>query len=57
MSNVNSFSLSDARIRVIAFYDNLTSAKFYGTLEIKFEAGKPVLIRKEETLKLADLSA
>lgn len=56
MSNVNSFSIGEARNRIMTFYDNLTSAKFYGTLEIKFEAGKPVLIRKEETLKLQDLS-
>ena len=27
------------------------SRKYYGTVEIKFEAGIPVLIRKTETIK------
>lgn len=31
---------------------SLVDAKFYGTLEIKFEAGKIVVCKKEETLKL-----
>lgn len=31
---------------------SLVDSKFYGTLEIKFEAGKIVLCRKDETIKL-----
>ena len=30
--------------------------RFYGSITIKFEAGRVVLLRKEETLKPADLS-
>jgi hypothetical protein len=29
----------------------LAEARFFGSLEIKFEAGKVVLVRKTETLK------
>lgn len=29
----------------------LTQARFYGSLEIKFEAGKVVLLRKTETIR------
>ncbi len=29
----------------------LASQRFYGSLEIKFEAGKVVLLRKTETIK------
>jgi hypothetical protein len=29
----------------------LMITKFYGSVEIKFEAGKPVLLRKTETIK------
>ena len=32
----------------------LTRDHFYGTLEIKFEAGKAVLLRKTETIKPID---
>jgi hypothetical protein len=32
----------------------LTRERFYGSVEIKFEAGKPVLFRKTETIKPAD---
>jgi hypothetical protein len=32
----------------------LTRERFYGSMEIKFEAGKPVLFRKTETIKPAD---
>jgi hypothetical protein len=28
--------------------------RFYGSVEIKFEAGKPVLLRKTETIKPTD---
>jgi hypothetical protein len=30
----------------------LMDAKFYGTVEVKFEAGNIVLVRKSETIKL-----
>ena len=30
---------------------NLADSKFFGALVIKFEAGKVVLLRKEETIK------
>ncbi len=30
---------------------NLERQRFYGSLEIKFEAGKVVLLRKTETIK------
>ena len=29
----------------------LARDRFYGSVEIKFEAGKPVLLRKTETIK------
>jgi hypothetical protein len=29
----------------------LAGDRFYGSVEIKFEAGKPVLLRKTETIK------
>jgi len=32
----------------------LESSRFYGVLEIKFECGKIVLLRKTETIKLTD---
>jgi hypothetical protein len=31
--------------------NELARDRFYGSLEIKFEAGKPVLLRKTETIK------
>jgi hypothetical protein len=34
----------------------LTRDRFYGSVEIKFEAGVPVLIRKTETFKPTELS-
>jgi hypothetical protein len=34
----------------------LEQARFYGSLELKFEAGRVVLIRKSETLKLSEIS-
>ncbi len=34
----------------------LERQRFYGSLTLKFEAGKIVLLKKEETLKLHDLS-
>ena len=32
----------------------LEHSRFYGSLEIKFEAGRVVLLRKSETIKLED---
>jgi hypothetical protein len=32
-------------------FDRLQRDKFYGSLELKFEAGRVVLVRKTETLK------
>ena len=34
----------------------LTSDRFYGALTLKFEAGRIVTIKKEQTLKPTDLS-
>ncbi|HKN74221.1 MAG TPA: hypothetical protein VJW94_03510 [Candidatus Acidoferrum sp.] len=34
----------------------LEQARFYGSVELKYEAGRVVLIRKSETLKLSELS-
>lgn len=31
--------------------EEVTRERFYGSVEIKFEAGKPVLVRKTETIK------
>ena len=31
--------------------DGLSTSKFYGSLEIKFESGRIVLVKKTETLK------
>jgi len=31
--------------------NELARDRFYGSVEIKFEAGKPVLLRKTETIK------
>lgn len=33
---------------------SLEQSRFFGTLELKFEAGRVVLIRKTETMKPAD---
>lgn len=38
--------------KVIDLLGNLLDNKFYGKLEIKFEAGNIVLCKKEENLKL-----
>jgi hypothetical protein len=34
----------------------LAQKRFYGSVTLKFEAGRVVLLRKEETLKPTDLS-
>lgn len=34
----------------------LEQVRFYGSLELKYEAGRVVLIRKSETLKLSESS-
>ncbi len=34
----------------------LAERRFYGSLTLKFEAGKVVILKKEETLKPHDLS-
>ena len=35
---------------------HLEQARFYGSVELKYEAGRVVLIRKSETLKLSESS-
>ena len=37
---------------LIDLIKGLTTKRFYGTLEIKFEAGRIVLVRQTETIKL-----
>lgn len=38
--------------KLIELIKNLVDNKFYGSLEIKFEAGKIVICKKEESIKL-----
>ncbi len=38
--------------KLLELIKSLVDNKYYGTLEIKFEAGKIVLCRKDETIKL-----
>lgn len=38
-------------ISLTQLIEEVTRAGFYGSVEIKFEAGKPVLFRKTETIK------
>ncbi len=40
-----------------AILKKLAQDRFYGSVEIKFEAGNPVLMRKSETLTKLTLSA
>lgn len=40
----------------IELIEQLTRDRFYGAVTIKFEAGRVVLMRKEETLKPNNLS-
>jgi hypothetical protein len=39
---------------IINFLDDLERQQFYGSVELKFEAGRIVLIRKTETIKPND---
>ncbi len=39
-----------------ALLQEMARRRFYGSLTLKFEAGKVVIIKKEETLKPHDLS-
>ncbi len=43
--------MSTAATSVTQLLDELVRSRFYGTLEIKLEAGRVVLLRKTETLK------
>lgn len=36
---------------LLDFIRNLTETRFYGTVTLKYEAGKVVYLRKEETIK------
>ena len=38
--------------KLFKFIQDLIAAKFYGTIEIKVEAGTITLVRKIETIKL-----
>ena len=38
--------------KLMKLITNLTEGKFYGNLEIKMEAGKIVIIKKTESIKL-----
>ena len=39
--------------RLVDLIKRLVSDKFYGSLLIKFEAGKIVIVQKEESIKLS----
>jgi hypothetical protein len=41
--------------KLIRFFTKLISDKFYGSVEVKFEAGHIVLIRLNRTIKLEEL--
>jgi hypothetical protein len=38
-------------LQVANLVDELARARFFGSLELKFEAGQVVLVRKTETIK------
>lgn len=40
---------------LIQLLRQLEASRFYGSVELKYEAGRVVLIRKSETLKLSEL--
>ena len=42
----------EALQKLFAIIKDLVDKKFYGSLEIKFEAGKIVVCKKEESIKL-----
>lgn len=37
---------------LIALFHHLVAAEFYGSILVKMEKGRVVLVRKEETIKL-----
>ena len=39
------------RTQIADLVDELEGGRFFGSLELKFEAGRVVLIRKSETIK------
>ena len=41
--------------KLIKFIKELIESKWYGSIEIKIESGKIVLIRKTESIKLENL--
>jgi len=47
----------DEKEYLVRFLRELEQQGFYGSVEVKMERGKIVLIRKTETLKLHDLIA
>jgi hypothetical protein len=42
---------------LVLYLGRLVQEKFYGTVELKFEAGRVVFVRVNRTLKLEDLAA
>ncbi len=41
--------------KLIKYFTRLVKEKFYGSVEVKFEAGRIVIIRVNRTLKPEDL--
>lgn len=39
--------------KLVELFKQVIESKFYGTVEVKFEAGSIVLVRKSETIKLS----
>jgi len=46
------YKMLDTLKKLIALINVLIDNKFYGSLEIKFEAGKIIVCKKEESIKL-----
>jgi hypothetical protein len=42
---------------LVLYLGRLARERFYGSVELKFEAGRVVLVRVNRTLKLEDLAA
>ncbi len=42
---------------LFTFLEHLSASRFYGEVVVKFEAGKPMIVRKTETLKPDDLQS
>jgi hypothetical protein len=42
---------------LVLYLGRLARERFYGTVELKFEAGRVVFVRVNRTLKLEDLAA